>query len=346
MIRPVEANPLIALRSFPVQAPSILGRDKVGNINDNWLVTDAGSKRYMLRAYRRVRDAERIAFQLAFQEHLLAAGFPTAPVVRTQDGETSASVEGLQWALFEFVEGQEFDFTRSAQAREAGKRLAEFETVAAGYRGPVVAPPMEEVDLEKWLAPVSIHVWRVSVLATEQEEQLDKLFAGRGCGRELGYFRHWRREAAEAWPEDRLSALPHTWLHCDYHGRNMVFQGDRLAGLFDFDFVTHGPRTFDVSRSLFNFGRERGGSTVLREEFCRAFLEGYESLQPLSDEERQALPFMAALNWVPDAGFYAARRMETGDPDIDKRLRDDVRMMQAMQAEMHRLAPQFGWNEL
>ena len=55
---------------------------------------------------------------------------------------------------------------------------------------------------------------------------------------------------------------------------------------------------------------------------------------------------MAALNWVPDAGFYAARRMETGDPDIDKRLRDDVRMMQAMQAEMHRLAPQFGWNEL
>jgi len=346
VIKTAEANPLAALGHYPVQEPIILNRDEVGIINDNWLVANAArSERYMLRAYRRVRDAGRIAFQLAFQEHLLAGGFPTAPVVRTRDGKTSAFVESLHWALFGFVEGQEFDFASSAQAREAGKRLAEFETIAAGFRGPVAGPPVGEVDFEKWLAPVSSHVWRTSVLATEHEEQLEELFAGRGYEQELGFFRHWRHEATEAWPRDRLAALPQAWLHCDYHGRNMVFQGDELTGLFDFDFVTHGPRTFDVSRAIFNFGRERRGSTVLREEFCRAFLEGYESLQPLSDEERRALPFRVALNWGPDAGVYAARRKETGDPDIGQRLQNDVRMMKAMQSEMRRLAPQFGWNE-
>ena len=293
----------------------------------------------MLRAYRRVQDAGRIAFQLAFQEHLLAGGFPTAPVVRTRDGKTSVFVEGLRWALFGYVEGQEFDFTSSAQAREAGERLAEFETIAAGYRGPVAAPPVEKVDSGKWLAPVSSHIWRTSVLATEHEEQLEEFFAGGAYEQELAFFRDWRHKAADAWPRDRLAALPQAWLHCDYHGRNMVFQGDELTGLFDFDFLTHGPRTFDVSRALFNFGREQRVSIVLREEFCRAFLGGYEPLQPLSDEEREALPFMAALNWVPDAGFYAARRKETDDPDIGKWLRFAVLMMRAMEAEMLRMAP-------
>lgn len=344
IIKAAEAKPLAALDHYPIQEPVILDRNEVGIINDNWLVTDAGSERYVLRAYRRVRDGGRIAFQLAFQEHLLARGFPTSAVVRTRDDESSVFVEGLHWALFAFVEGQEFDFTRPSQVREAGKRLAEFETIAAGYRGPVAAPPVEEVGPEKWLAPVSSHIWRTSVLTTQHEEQLQELF-GDGYEPELGFFRRWRREATKAWPQDRLAALPQAWLHCDYHGRNMVFQGDELAGLFDFDFVTKGPRTYDVSRSLFNFGRERRGSTVLREEFCRAFLEGFESLQPLSDEERQALPFMAAINWVPDAGFHVARREETGDPDIGNQLRYAVRMMEAMQSEMRHLAPQLGWNK-
>ena len=324
----------------------ILGRNEVGIINDNWLVADrASGSRYLLRAYRRVRDTRRIAFQLAFQEHLLGGGFPTAAIVRTREGTPFATVEGLHWALFDFVDGQEFDFTSLAQAREAGKRLAEFEAIAAGYTGPVVAPLGEEVNFGKWLAPVSSHIWRTSVLGEEHDEQLREFFAGGGYEEELDFFSEWRRGAAEAWPRERLAVLPHAWLHCDYHGRNMVFQGDQLAGLFDFDFVTSGPRTFDVARGLFNFGREGRRSIVLRAEFCRAFLEGYESVEQLSEEEREALPFMAALNWVPDASFYAARRLEAGDPSAGNRLRLDVGMMRAMQAEMRRLAPQFGWKE-
>ena len=62
----------------------------------------------------------------------------------------------------------------------------------------------------------------------------------------------------------------------------------------------------------------------------------------LSEEERAALPFMAVLNWAPDAGFYAARRVEGREPSIGERLRRDVRMMREMGSEMRRLAPQLG----
>ncbi|OGO50279.1 MAG: hypothetical protein A2148_06460 [Chloroflexi bacterium RBG_16_68_14] len=338
------SEPQATLRHYALQSPAVLGRNEVGFMNDNWLVADGASgERYLLRAYRRVRDARRIAFQLAFQAHLLAGGFPTSTVVKTRSGEPFASTGGLHWALFGFVEGEEFDFTRLEQSREAGKRLAQFEAIAAGYAGPVVEPPV--VEVATWLAPVSSHVWRASVLTDQHEERLRELHAGPDYAGDLAFFSAWRREAAQAWPVERLAALPDAWLHCDYHGRNMVFQGDDLAGLFDFDFVGRGPRVFDVARGVFNFGREYRGSTMLREESCHAFLEGFESLEPLSHEERHALPFMAVLNWAPDAAFDAARQQEPGDPGAGSRLQFAVRMMHAIQAELRRLAPQFGWGD-
>lgn len=81
----------------------------------------------------------------------------------------------------------------------------------------------------------------------------------------------------------------------------------------------------------------------MREEFCRAFLEGYASQAPLEQEERRALAFMAVLSWAPEAGFYAARRPHEGDERIAERLRHDVRLRRATESEMRRLAPVFGW---
>ncbi|MEX0785952.1 MAG: phosphotransferase [Dehalococcoidia bacterium] len=332
---------MAALRCYPLQQPVLLGRHAFGFINHNWLVTDeATAERYILRDFLRVRDADRIAFQLAFQEHLRASGFPAAAVVRTSEGAQFATVDGLHWALSGYIEGDEFDFTNLAQAHEAGARLAEFEAIADRYAGPVVEPPL--LEIATWVAPVSSHVWRDSMVTDEHEARLRELHPGPEFADDLDFFGAWRREAARAWPAARIAALPQAWLHCDYHGRNMAFQGDTLAGLFDFDFIARGPRVFDVSRGIFNFGREFRGSTTLRAEFCRAFLDGFG---PLTDEERRSLPFMAVLNWVPDAAFDAARQREPDDTGAPARLRFSISIMRAIEAEMRRLAPAFGWED-
>lgn len=331
------------LDCYPLEAPAVLGKHEAGVVNDNWLVADLAGDRYLLRAYRRVLDPERVIFQLRFQEHLLAQEFPTAAVVKTRSGESFVTLHGIPWAMFVLVDGIEYDFDSRAQAQEAGRRLAQFHRVAEGYDGPVATGVVGEVDFSDMQAPVSRHMWRNSVLAEEHDERLRQLFGGREFKAELEWFSQWRRRAAAAWPSERLAALPRSWLHCDYHGRNMAFRGDEMAGLFDFDFVTWGPRTYDLGRGIFNFGRERRGSTTLREEFCRAFLEGFESGEPLSGEERESLAFMAVLNWAPEAGFYAARLPEEGDARIAERLLHDVRLMRATESEMQRLAPAFGW---
>jgi len=339
----VEASPQVALRAYPLIAPAVLSRTEAGYLNDNWLVIDiATSARYLLRRYVSVRDEDRVAFRISFQEHLLSCGFPTAPVLRTNEGQRFVSLGGAFWALFDFVDGREYDFASRAQAFEAGRGLAQFEAIAAGYSGPVVEPPV--VDVGTWPGPVANHIRHSSMLTDEHEERLRALYTGPEYADDLAFFSEWRRAAAHAWPAERLSALPEAWLHCDYHGRNMLFQGDALAGLFDFDFVVRGTRAYDVGRGVFSFGRESRGLTNLRMEFCRAFLEGFESEQQLTDEERRSLAYMAVLNWVPETPFDAARHGE--HEDAGARFRWCVKAIRVIRAEMNRLAPAFGWDAI
>jgi Ser/Thr protein kinase RdoA (MazF antagonist) len=182
------------------------------------------------------------------------------------------------------------------------------------------------------------------MLSDEHAERLRTRYTGPAYADGLAFFSSWRRQALQAWPVERISALPESWLHCDYHGRNMVFQEDTLAGLFDFDFIVRGPRAYDVSRALFVFARERRGSNTMRREFARAFLDGFESEQPLTAEERRSLPYMAVLNWVPDTPFDASRHGADEDPGA--RFQHCIHMMRTTQAEMRKLAAEFGWETM
>lgn len=330
------------LRDYPLLAPAVLPRTEAGYINDNRVIIDvATSARYLLRSYSSIRDEDRLRFQLSFQEHLRASGFPVAPIVRTKGGDAFTKQNGTYWALFGFVDGYEYDFASLAQTHEAGRRLAQFSVVANSYCGPAVEPYF---DSSLWSAPLSTHISRAIMLSDDHEARLTARYSDPKYVDDLDFFSRWRCEARQVWPPERLSALPVSWLHCDYHGRNMVFLGDGLAALLDFDFVVRGPRAYDVGRALFVFARERRGSTTLRPEFCRAFLEGFESEQPLTDEELRSLAYMAVLNWVPDTPFDAARH--GADEDAGTRFRHCIQMMRTTQDQMRRLAPEFGWETI
>jgi Ser/Thr protein kinase RdoA (MazF antagonist) len=338
-----EAGALDVLHTYPLRAPIVLDRIASGYMNDNWLALDeATGERYVLRKYR-FREFSRIEFQLSFQEHLHASAFPTAPIIRTGVGALLTPLEGSCWSLSRFIEGDIYDFSSLAQAIDAGRRLAQFQAVAKSFSGPAVELP--DPDVAFIGSPLPSYAWRATTLTDAFDARLRKLYLGQEYEDDIAFFSAWRRAAADAWPAARLAALPQSSLHCDYHGRNMVFRDDRIVGVFDFDFVSRGPRVYDVARGIYNFGREYRGSTSLREAFCSGFLEGYESESPLTDEERRSLPFMAVLNWAPDAALDA-RQAEALQSDVTpSRLHSAVRLMRAIESEMRRLAPVLGWGD-
>jgi len=188
-------------RGVSVRAAAVVSAFDASFRNENWLVEDARTRRYVLRRNLQHAHGPRIAFQVRFQQHLRHHGFPTAEVVETRSGDLFALVvEGVPWVLCTYIKGHEFDFGRREQVREAAGRLAQFHVIAETFPGTAVVldydPPIRD--------------WWVS--AEENLQALEEMFAGVAVQDELSYLRDWWQWVLAEWPLARLDALPVGWV--------------------------------------------------------------------------------------------------------------------------------------
>jgi Ser/Thr protein kinase RdoA (MazF antagonist) len=314
-----------ALSHFRLPDPRIIGPLPASSRNDNFLVEDALGERYVLRRYRRNPHQERVEFQLRFQQHLLRRGFPTSRLLETRDREPMLALAHDFWVLFAYVEGAAYDYRSEGQVREAARWLARFHSACEGFRS-------REVRTD---TIPDVRCWWLD--GNGELRRLEEMFAGLGVEAELAFLRRWQSQLLCAWPRARLDALPTAWVHGDYHGRNMVFAGDRLAGLFDFDVVHRGFRIEDVASALFTFGREDHTSNRIRPGTARVFLDEYGRDVRLTKTERRALPMMAILVQARTAARYALRQRSGEDPVSV--LRTHVGRMHALHAQMTSIVP-------
>jgi homoserine kinase type II len=293
--------------------------------NDNWLIT-SGDGRYVLRRLRMNANAERIAFQVALQQHLTDAGFATPALIKTGTGQGSVVDDGgATWMCFGYVAGTEYDFARAEQAADAGRTLARFHRLAGSFRAVGPGPEYKAPLRACWADPAS------DVTALSE-------LLGAAAADDLADLRVWWDEALAAFPLELLYTLPAGWIHGDYHGRNMAFAGDRVAAVFDFDDFDRGPYVFDVAFGFFKFGRPSRQSLEIRPPYARAFLAGYESVRQLTDEERAALPLMVWLGYPPHARNYRYWRDRIG-AGITGRFQKELAEMRARRATMARIGP-------
>jgi Ser/Thr protein kinase RdoA (MazF antagonist) len=337
------------LANYDVEAPEVLGRTEAGIINENLVVRDALGRKYFLQGYRRMQEPEALGFRLAFQQYMHDSGFPTSAILVAKSGESAVLEEGMPWVLFSFVEGDEYDFSRMDQAAEAGRMLAFYHRLASSFPGDrpraFRAPGVGRQDRALHDASFEAYFGR----GLEQASLVRQVYEGRTEQAYIEFVAEWWLSFAHDWPLDRVAALPATYVHWDYHGRNVAFAGPKLVGLFDFEFVSLGPRVVDVARGLFNFGRAGRGlfgpqaiaARALRGEFCRSFLEAYDADSPLTPEEKAAVPAFVTFNFIPDLFFHQTR--EAAGEDVLARFNREAPLAEAAQSEMRRLAPELGW---
>jgi Ser/Thr protein kinase RdoA (MazF antagonist) len=314
------------LAQYPLPNVRVLGVHEASKRNDNLLVEDGSGRKYILRRYRRNNWEARVRFQLSFQQHLVDAGFPTSEIIRAVSDDILVIQDSTPWALFTFIEGTEYDFSRLGQAVEAARRLAQFHTITDSFHS-------EEVVLDISRMP---DWW---TRAGKEIQALEDFFAGMGVDDELACIREYVAELVRKWPAERNATLQTAWVHGDYHGRNMVFVNDEMRGLFDFDVIRRGFRIEDISLALFMFGRQYRGSRTIRLDVAQAFLEEYRRDAELGPDELDALPVLAVLERVPVAPYYEMVQREGEDPIPF--LRDHVETMRTMRSEMKRIGSIF-----
>ena len=253
------------------------------------IVSDRG--KYLLK--RRAADRampDRVRFAHRVQVHLADAGFPLPKLIPTKDpASTLVQLRDHIYELFEFVAGQPYERT-CEEAESAGELLSKFHKATGGFdvqdkfhspRGDYHASPAVRTGLLTIEATLSSHE---SFAGNESElsDLVQTLL--------LAYDR-----AAAAANRLGLQSRQELIVHLDWHPGNILFKKHEAIAVIDYDSVRRSKQILDVANGMLQFSMLAGEDPIdwpddLDTDRYAAFLQGYESVLPLADEERHCLP--------------------------------------------------------
>ncbi|MBI1250730.1 MAG: homoserine kinase [Alphaproteobacteria bacterium] len=245
--------------------------------NSNFLLeTEKG--RFILTVYeKRVARAD-LPFFMDVTETLANKGFPAPRPMRRKDGALLSEVRGKACALIAFLRGVSPKKPNVAQCRAIGETLAQMHVALEGFSG----------ARDNSLGPSA---W--APLIEPRYALAETLRAGLAADVEADL-----HDVARAWP----NGLPRGVIHADLFPDNSLFLGDAISGAIDFYFACTDLLAYDLAVCLNAWCFEpRGAYNITKGQHLIA---GYQSLRPLSAEERDALPILsrgAALR------FFATR---------------------------------------
>jgi homoserine kinase type II len=248
-----------------------------GVSNSNWLIDTAGADgsgaRFILTMYEFRIEIADLPYFLGLLDHLAARGCPVPRTIHDCDGalyrviETPRGEKAL--ALIEFLPGVSLGEPTAGQARAVGAALAEMHLAAADY------PAMREngMGLAEWQR-------LADACGAQGLASIDPALAA--CVAE-----HLPRLARD-WPRD----LPRSVIHADLFPDNVLMQGDTVTGLIDFYFACNDITAYDLAVTHAAWCFDPTGARFLP-DLSAALVAGYESVRPLSEAERAALPLLA-----------------------------------------------------
>jgi homoserine kinase type II len=233
----------------------------VGTVNTNVKVETGEGTRFL--RINEGKSVEDVAREAAIVEHVAGRGVPTPPPFRTKGGASFGTWQGQLVSLFPWRGGRTLPRSevQPVHARAAGEALARLHLAGesfADHRPGRYEPDEIERRLSRIEASASFDPALAAAVAVLRPE-LDSLATARAPG------------------------LAEGLIHGDLFLDNVLYEGDRLAALLDFEQASWGRLAYDVAVTLlaFAFGRED-----FRPEMVAALLAGYVALRPVTSAER------------------------------------------------------------
>jgi len=195
--------------------------------------------------------------------------------------------------LFEFVVGQPYAHTPT-ESFESGATLARFHTLTRNFEAPSGSPlatgdlhdaPGVRVGLCSIGSTLSSHesfTGEEAQLAALVAFLLEAYDAAAGAANHLGF---------AGWPQRAV--------HADWHPGNLLFRDQKVVAAVDYDSVRLSPAATDVANGVLHFSLIAGDDPTdwpdhLDEDLFLRFLQGYLSKEPLTQEQRLAIPHLMA----------------------------------------------------
>lgn len=258
----VTADELRAwLRGYAVGDLTELRGIAAGIENTNYFVTTTGG-RYVLTLFEKL-SARELPYYLNLMAHLAERGVPSAHPVASTAGKYLGTLNGKPAALVAFLEGSDLAAPASAHCAAVGAILARLHLAGLSY-----AATMDNPRGPKWWKSMMPDI--LPFLSTEDAVLL--------------------REEVRFQSSYRFSDLPRGVIHADLFRDNVLFAGERVAGVIDFYFACTDVLLYDVAIAVNDWCIAADGA--LDTARTRAFLDAYAAVRPYTPVECSAWPAM------------------------------------------------------
>ncbi len=286
------------------QAEKVLARYAVGSLralrpgggtaNANARVTTDSGDFFLRRRNPRYSAPAVVEYDHALMDHLRSANLGTPRPVANVSGVTWVEIDGAVYELFPFVEGSPHDPGSVEQLAGAGRALARFHGSSTGFSHPGKPWPRyrDPADIRSGLEQIGDAM--SEMLSQEELDYLEALTSQLECEFADGVY--WQ--------------LPRTVVHGDWHPGNVLYDNDRICGVFDLDWASEQPRLLDLADGLFLFCGERSSGldpTDIRSltqswtpspNRWRHFVSGYLAEGTITEIEWQNLIPMVRARWL------------------------------------------------
>jgi homoserine kinase type II len=234
--------------------------------NTNYFATtDLGE--YVLTLFERLNH-EQLPFYLFLMKHLAEKGIPVPNPAANRDGDILHTLCDKPAAVVNRLLGKSQLAPDAVHCAEVGAMLARMHLAGEDYNRS--QPNLR--GLAWWNDTVPV------VLPFLDEGQASLLQS------ELAYQNHIAQGAA-------YQALPKGPVHADLFRDNVMFEGEKLTGFFDFYFAGHDTWLFDLSVCMNDWCIDLNSGEHVPDR-ALAMLNAYQEVRPLRPAERQLLPPM------------------------------------------------------
>ena len=234
----MEQATLAALGAWGIE-PEAIAPLRGGAVNEHWRV-EAAAGPLVLRRYHRAHAAEAAPFEHALLGYLDGNGWPVAAPLPTPEGETVVRDRAGRWSLFPFLPGAPLADSPLALQR-MGALLALLHADLPAWPGGFEQRPTfgRVTDLDRYLRTRG---------KTTLAGLIERL--GRGDAARADALRGIRERNVLALDLLGYGALADTVVYYECLGANVLFEGDEVTGILDFDFAHRDARAADIARSL------------------------------------------------------------------------------------------------
>ena len=278
---------------FPIGRVHALTGIASGIENTNFFLS-ADSGEYVLTIFERLRF-EQLPFYLNLMRHLAERGVLVPAPIASNIGDILHTLHGKPASIVSRLHGHWQASPQPVHCAEVGVMLAKMHLAAQDY--PLYQPNLRGLAWWNETTPIVL-----PFLSADNQELLRAEM-------------HFQQALAAS---DLYHALPRGPIHADLFRNNVMFDGDRLTGFFDFYFAGCDTWLFDVAVTVNDWCIDltSGQTDPAR---VRAMLDAYQAQRAFTADEKQAWPAMlrgAALRfWLSRlADFYLPREAELLTP--------------------------------